>query len=127
MIRIFTCRSCSRIHLEIGNTQIHFNSPHHLQKYLENLDSVDAAYFAAINRAKGLEKVIILPLDNTGVVHLGFTLQEFENLKTTIRSYLSEEKRQKSPTTFRRVTLNVLEVRPEAGGCPNIYALKPLS
>jgi hypothetical protein len=57
------------------------------------LDSIDAAYFAAINRKKGLTKVIILPLDTSGAVHLGFTLQEFEDLKATIRNYLSGERK----------------------------------
>jgi hypothetical protein len=67
-----------------------------LRKYLENLDSIDAAYYAAINRAKGLEKVIILPLDNTGSVHLGFSVREFDDLKTIIRNYLSEERKHES-------------------------------
>ncbi|MDR1156001.1 MAG: hypothetical protein LBL04_14940 [Bacteroidales bacterium] len=110
MIRIFTCRNCSRIHLEIGNTQIHFNALSHLRKYLETLDSIDAAYFAAINRAKGLEKVIILPLDSAGTAHLGFTVREFEDLKTVIRNYLSGERERGSrfidPDQFRAVILN---------------------
>ena len=90
MMRIFTCNSCSRIHLEIGNTQIHFNSRHHLEKYLKNLDSIDAIYYEAVNRKKGLTKVIILPLDTSGAVHIGFTKQEFNELKAIIRNYLSE-------------------------------------
>jgi hypothetical protein len=110
MMRIFTCKSCSRIHLEIGNTQIHFNSPHHLQKYLNNLDSIDAAYYAAINRARGLERVIILPLDSVGAVHLSFTVREFEDLKAVIRSYLSGERPQGSKFTdlnrFSAASLN---------------------
>jgi hypothetical protein len=81
-----------------------------LRKYLETLDSIDAAYFAAINRAKGLEKVIILPLDSAGAAHLGFTVREFEDLKTVIRNYLSGEREQKSrfidPDQFRAVMLN---------------------
>lgn len=89
-MRVFKCDHCSRIHLEIGNTQIHFISLHDLRRYLESLDSIDAAYFADINRSKGLNKVIILPLDNTGCVHLGFSVQEFETLKAVIRNYLGE-------------------------------------
>ncbi|MDR0560916.1 MAG: hypothetical protein LBG92_12190 [Prevotellaceae bacterium] len=89
-MRIFTCNNCSRIHLETGNTQIHFNSLRHLEKYLETLDSIDAAHYAGVNRKKGLKKVIIIPLDSSGAVHLGFTEQEFENYKTVIRNYLSE-------------------------------------
>jgi hypothetical protein len=89
MFRLFTCKSCSRIHLEIGNTQIHFSSPRHLEKYLKNLDSIDTAYYETVNRRKGLKKVIILPLDVSGNVHLGFTCPEFEELKTAIRNYLS--------------------------------------
>jgi hypothetical protein len=64
-----------------------------LQKYLERLDSIDTAYYAAINRKKGLTKVIIIPLDDSGTVHLGFTEQEFEYLKTTIRNYLSNDRK----------------------------------
>jgi hypothetical protein len=81
-----------------------------LRKYLETLDSIDAAYFAAINRAKGLEKVIILPLDSVGTVHLGFTVREFEDLKAIIRNYLSGEGEQGNrfiaPDQFRAVSLN---------------------
>jgi hypothetical protein len=83
-----------------------------LRKYLETLDSIDAAYFAAINRAKGLEKVIILPLDSARTVHLGFTVREFEDLKTIIRNYLSgegekeRESRFIGPDQFHAVILN---------------------
>jgi hypothetical protein len=113
MIRIFTCNHCSRIHLEIGNTQIHFNSRKHLQKYLNNLDSIDTAHFSAINRAKGLKKVIILPLDSSGTAHLGFTLEEFESLKADIRRYLSEEKKPKDPSAFCNIPLNLRKATPE--------------
>jgi hypothetical protein len=91
-MRVFTCKCCPKIHLEIGNTQVHFHSLHDLKKYLENLNSIDAAYYAGINRKKGLTKVIILPLDNTGSVHLGLTEQEFENLKDVIRDYVSKDR-----------------------------------
>jgi hypothetical protein len=97
-----------------------------LRKYLENLDSIDAAHFAAINRAKGLEKVIILPLDHTGTIHLGFTLQEFENLKAVIRNYLSEEKKQGN--RLRKVAApDVQAVTPKTEGCFNIYEFKALN
>jgi hypothetical protein len=77
------------LHLEIANTQIHFDSPQCLRKYLATLDAVDVDYYACINRAKGLTKVIILPLDENGAMHIGFTVEEFEELKTVIRNYLS--------------------------------------
>jgi hypothetical protein len=69
-----------------------------MEKYLKNLDSIDAAYYAAVNRKMGLAKVIILPLDNIGNVHLGFTEQEFEELKCIIRSYISGGSRSQSET-----------------------------
>jgi hypothetical protein len=59
-----------------------------LKKYLNTLDSIDTAYYEAVNRKKGLTKVIILPLDASGGAHVGFTVQEFETLKTVIRSYV---------------------------------------
>jgi hypothetical protein len=88
-MRVFTCRTCSRIHLEVGNTQIHFADVNSLKAYLERLEAVDVAYFAAINRSKGLTKVIIIPLTEDGSVHLGFTEDEFEELKLLIRNYLN--------------------------------------
>jgi hypothetical protein len=120
MIRIFTCGHCSRIHLEVGNTQIRFNSPSHLRKYLETLDSIDTAYFAAVNRAVGTGKVIILPLDTAGDVRIGFTLPEFDDLKTVIRNYLSEETRSATPHLLQAVT-------PETEGYFNLYEFKALN
>jgi hypothetical protein len=93
-MRIFTCNSCSRIHLEIGNTQIHFTSVQELKKYWVYLDAIDVAYYAAINRNKGLTKVIIIPLGNCSSVHLGFTVPEFEELKEVICNYLSGKQKQ---------------------------------
>jgi hypothetical protein len=71
--------------------QMHFDSLSDLGKYMEYLDAIDTAHYAAVNRRKGLDKVIVLPLDNTGGMHLGFTEQEFEELKGVIRGYLSKE------------------------------------
>jgi hypothetical protein len=61
-----------------------------LKKYLETLNSIDAGYYSAVNRKKGLAKVIIIPLSDNGMTHLGFTEQEFETLKETIRNYLNK-------------------------------------
>jgi hypothetical protein len=44
------------------------------------LDSIDVEYYAAINRSKGLKKVIIIPLMDNGIAHLAFTQQEFSIL-----------------------------------------------
>jgi phage FluMu protein Com len=94
MIRVFKCNSCSKIHLEIGNTQLNFPSCKHLQTYLEGLDTVDATYYAALNKSKGLSKVIIFPLNAAETAHIGFTEKEFEELKTVIRNYLSDNRKQ---------------------------------
>jgi hypothetical protein len=88
-MRIFTCNSCSKIHLEVENTQIHFASAKQLKLYLDYLVSIDVDYYAAINRKKGLSKVIIIPLNECASVHLGFTVDEFEALKKLISNYLS--------------------------------------
>jgi hypothetical protein len=90
-MRVFTCRHCSRIHLEVGHTQIHFASEEELAKYLEFLDSIDVSYYAAINEKKGLSRVIILPIDHCSSAHLSFTRQEFETFKEVIRAYLSKK------------------------------------
>ncbi|MDR2475560.1 MAG: hypothetical protein LBD45_06850 [Bacteroidales bacterium] len=88
-MRVFKCNHCSRIHLEIGNTQIHFASKRHLQNYLEVLDSIDAAYYADLNHKKGFSKGIILPLGNSNSMHICFNMQEFEELKSAIHNYLT--------------------------------------
>jgi hypothetical protein len=60
-----------------------------LQVYFDYLNSIDVAYYAAINRSKGLTKEIILPLGDHISVNLAFTVQEFDALKEMIRRYLS--------------------------------------
>ncbi|MDR2496226.1 MAG: hypothetical protein LBD21_03780 [Tannerellaceae bacterium] len=95
MMRVFKCGHCSKVHLEIGNTQIHFASLRDLRRYLKTLDGIDAAYYAEIN--KGRSKVIILPLDNAGCAHLGFSVPEFEMLKAVIRDYLPDAKQYAEP------------------------------
>jgi hypothetical protein len=89
--------------------QIHFSSLRDLGKYLETLDSIDVEYYAAINRKKGLTKVIFLPLNNAGSVHLGFTVQEFETLKSVIRYYLLKDKKSALKTAkfeIQEISLN---------------------
>jgi hypothetical protein len=77
-----------------------------LKKYLTNLDSIDATYYAAVNRKKGLSKVIILPLDHSGNIHLGLTELEFDELKTVIRNYLCSDKKDNMATC--KIELNSL-------------------
>jgi|LSPZ01.1.fsa_nt_gi ribosome recycling factor len=91
MMRIFTCKTCTKVHLEIENFQIHFDTVRHLKKYLKYLDSIDADYYAAINRKKGLNKVIVISLTQNNSMHLGFTESEFKTLKETIRNYLYKD------------------------------------
>jgi hypothetical protein len=84
-MRVYSCDSCSRIHIEAGNVLLHFTTQKKLSQYLDYLDTIDVVYFSAINRRKGLPKDIFLQHDN--VVTLAFTVLEFENLKQTIREY----------------------------------------
>jgi hypothetical protein len=81
-----------------------------LKIYLNYLDSIDVAYYSAINRSKGLSKEIILPLGECIAVNLAFTCQEFEVLKKMIRHYLSgNQKRRELYVTsdeFRVLNLN---------------------
>ncbi|OAV68208.1 hypothetical protein Barb4_02154 [Bacteroidales bacterium Barb4] len=89
-MRIYTCNTCSKIHLEAGNVLVHFPALENLRIYMDYLESVDVPYYAAINSKKGLEKVIILPVGETAV-NMAFTVQEFEMLKDTVRDYLTGE------------------------------------
>jgi hypothetical protein len=88
IMRIFKCKTCSKIHLEAGNVLIHFPSPERLRKFLNYLESIDPAYYAAINRKKGLAKEIFLPVGDLSV-NMAFTVAEFEELKQTIGDYLA--------------------------------------
>jgi hypothetical protein len=76
--------------VEVGNVLMHFSSPEKLKIYSDYLESIDVAYYAAINKKKGLERVIILPVVDM-CVHLTFTVQEFEMLKEIIRDYLTNK------------------------------------
>ncbi|MDR2385889.1 MAG: hypothetical protein LBD80_09590 [Tannerella sp.] len=89
-MRIFKCNTCSKIHLEAGNLLIHFPSVDRLKKFLDHLESIDVAYYAAINRKKGLEKDIFLPVDNS-TVNMAFSVSEFNELKEMIQDYLTRK------------------------------------
>jgi hypothetical protein len=88
-MRIFTCKACSKIHVETGNVLLHFSTPEKLKAYLDYLESIDVSYYETINGKKGLKKVIILPVVGDSSVNLAFTVQEFEAVKEMIRDYLT--------------------------------------
>ncbi|MDR2121009.1 MAG: hypothetical protein LBP64_09100 [Tannerella sp.] len=85
-MRIFKCKSCTKIHVEAGNVLIHFPSPERLKKFLNYLESIDVDYYSALNRNKGLAKDIFLPVGDMSV-NMAFSVEEFEELKQAIRDY----------------------------------------
>jgi hypothetical protein len=90
-----------------------------LEQYLGTLDAVDTEYYAAVNSGKGLTKVIILPLSDSGAAHLGFTVEEFQELKEAIRSYLSGQS-----TERFGIQLGVFQALPSGRGflqSPGVY------
>ena len=89
-MKAYRCNSCSKIHLEAGNVILHFASPPHLKTYLEYLESIDVAHYAELNGRKGLQRVIVLPVEGSPL-NMAFTVQEFEALKGAIRYFLSSE------------------------------------
>jgi hypothetical protein len=103
-MRIYTCKTCAKIHVEIGNTIIHFASPAKLNAYLDYLNAIDAEYYASLNRGKGLTKDIFLQLTHS--VNLAFTLEEFEQLKRTVFDYLAGENVCVNATAFQLISLN---------------------
>jgi hypothetical protein len=88
MIRIYKCKACEKIHLEAGNVLIHFPTRERLRHYLNYLETVDAPYYASLNRKKSLTKDVFLPVDGS-TVNIAFSLEEFETMKRVIRNYLS--------------------------------------
>ena len=90
-MRIYRCKSCTKIHVEAGNIFLHFSSIEKLKTWLDYLNSIDTAYYASLNRAKGLSKEIILAVGENISVNMAFTVQEFEELKQTITNYLSNQ------------------------------------
>jgi hypothetical protein len=107
-MRVFTCNHCARIHLEIGFLQIHFDSVADLEAYLRVLEGVDVPYYSAINARKGLRRGIILPLDAAGKMHLGFTVEEFEELKGVLRAYIMQRE-EKTEARARLADLQVIQ------------------
>jgi hypothetical protein len=106
-MRIYRCKSCTRIHIEAGNAYLNFLSPERLTRYLDYLESIDAAHYAALNRRKGLSKEVILHTEDASV-NVAFTLQEFEELKLTIRNYLANpETGCKSAVQFQTLSLHL--------------------
>ena len=68
---------------------IHFPSIQHLKIYSDYLESIDVAFYAAINKNRLTSKAIIIPLGDKVCVNMGFTVSEFELLRRTIRDFLS--------------------------------------
>ena len=88
-MKVYKCNSCSKIHLEAGNVLIYFPSIHQLKIYSDYLESIDVAFYAAINKNRLTSKAIIIPLGDKECINMAFTVSEFEILKRTIRDYLS--------------------------------------
>ena len=88
-MKISKCNCCSKIHLEAGNILIHFPSIQQLKIYSDYLESIDVAFYAAINKNRLTSKSIVIPLGDETSVNMAFTVSEFEILKRTIRDYLS--------------------------------------
>ena len=88
-MKVYKCNCCSKIHLEAGNVLIHFPSIQQLKILLDYLESIDVAFYAAINKNRLTSKSIIIPLGDTACINMAFTVSEFETLKRTIRDYLS--------------------------------------
>jgi hypothetical protein len=103
-IRIYICQTCSKIHVEIGNTIIHFASPEKLKTYLIYLDSIDVDHYSEINRKKRLSKDIFLQITNDNF--LAFTVAEFEQLKQVIFDYLTGTDTFINTTVFQSIVLN---------------------
>ncbi|MDR1583771.1 MAG: hypothetical protein LBS55_11055 [Prevotellaceae bacterium] len=88
-MKIFKCKTCSKIHIEAGNVFIHFPSVVQLKFFSDYIESLNAHHYAAINRSKGLTKDIFLPIGDTSV-HMAFSMGEFEELKKVIRDFWAE-------------------------------------
>ena len=92
-MRIFTCNSCTKIHIETGNILLHFASTEKLTQYLHELDNIDAEYYAVLNSGKAFSKDIFLQVPNTNL-NLGFTIEEFTVFRESIREYLHAKPQQ---------------------------------
>ena len=91
-MRIYKCNYCSKIHIEAGNVIINFLKIQQLKLYSDYLESIDVAFYTALNKDRRTTKDIIIPLGDEGAVNVVFTVCEFELLKRTIRDYLSGQK-----------------------------------
>jgi hypothetical protein len=89
-MRIFRCKACSKIHVEVGNLLIHFPTLKRLKVFLDYLESIDPVHYKAINGSRGLSHDIYLPVGDTSV-NMAFSVGEFEELKQTVRCFLEEE------------------------------------
>ena len=88
-MKVYKCNCCSKIHLEAGNVLIHFPSIQQLKIYSDYLESIDVAYYAALNKNRLTSKAIIISLGDKACINMTFTVSEFEVLKRTVRDYLS--------------------------------------
>jgi len=104
-MRIFTCDYCTKIHIEIGNILLHFASKNKLEQYLNELDNIDAEYFAKVNLSKPFSKDIFLQVPGTNM-NLSFTVKEFTMYKENIRKYLQPQKNVFLTSSYTDICMN---------------------
>jgi hypothetical protein len=76
--------------VEVGNLLIHFPSLKRLKVFWDYLETIDPARYKVINNSRGLSHDIYLPVGDTSV-NMAFSVDEFEELKQTVRRFLEEE------------------------------------
>jgi hypothetical protein len=91
-----------------GNLLIHFPSLNRLKAFLDYLEAIDPAGYKAINNSRGLPHDIYLPVGDTSV-NMGFSVDELEELKRTVRRFWEEESAFPSfSTALNTVFVNIL-------------------
>jgi hypothetical protein len=86
---------------------IHFPTLTSLKVFSDYLEEItDPCYYKAINSSRGLSRDIYLPIGNVSV-DMAFSVDEFDELKQTIRRFLEEENAFSPPvTTLETVFIN---------------------
>jgi hypothetical protein len=70
---------------------VHFADNNKLRVFLDYLEAIDEYHYAEINKAKGLQKDVFLPVADT-TVNMAFSIAEFHELKRIIHDFLNGAK-----------------------------------
>ncbi len=106
--QIFVCQQCQKIHLELSNFAIDFSSTERLELFLKFLLGIDGKLVEEINQKSVYRRKIMVQMPGSEMKML-FTLDEFDEVRNLISSFLYQKRKKKSSAVLVKIGEKSLE------------------